>query len=463
MKKVLVPIVCILLLSILAVYLITTAYQKRNGSVSGESVETEELVSLDDLIATDTVLLAGKDLTAKKLTIRPLGDRAEYELIYDGTVPFTNKYGNAITVEEIPAGEILEITYSKHSGVIRSVQVSDENWTLEDVTDFEVNEKKKMITLMGDAYQFDDNIAIFASDAPAALMDLNEMDTITVKGFQRKVCSLIVKRGHGYLRIRNDTYFVGGWIEVGQKIIRRITEDMLLPVPEGSYTVKVSNRGYAGTEKVTVKRDEETVLDLAGIKVEEVAICHVQFKLTPSYAQLYVDDEITDYEERVPLEFGTHRIRVEAAGYQTVNSSVKVGNQYANIEIALDPVDEDATEDAKDKTPGGAENQTEGVPTGLTSGNDVASATTTPTPSDADHAAVGGSRKIYVEAPVGAEVYLDGNYIGVAPVNVNKVTGSHTITLSKSGSVTKSYTIYVESDDRDVTLSFSDLLPEGGN
>ena len=58
------------------------------------------------------------------------------------------------------------------------------------------------------------------------------------------------------------------------------------------------------------------------------------------------------------------------------------------------------------------------------------------------------------------EVYLDGNYIGVSPVNFKKVTGSHTITLRKNGYQAKSYTIYLYDDGQDITYSFTDLEPE---
>ena len=67
---------------------------------------------------------------------------------------------------------------------------------------------------------------------------------------------------------------------------------------------------------------------------------------------------------------------------------------------------------------------------------------------------------MYVESPEETEVFLDGIYVGITPVLfVRPDKGSHVITLSKNGYVTKSYTIMVADDDNDVTLSFSDLVP----
>ena len=62
--------------------------------------------------------------------------------------------------------------------------------------------------------------------------------------------SVTVEKGHGYLRLVNDENFVGGWLEIGQTQIVRITEDMLVvTVPEGSYQVDISYNGGWRHEK----------------------------------------------------------------------------------------------------------------------------------------------------------------------------------------------------------------------
>lgn len=460
MKRAIVPITFILILVILGAYLITKEYQKKNRPGPQEIPETEEVVSLDDLQTSDTAILLEKKEDEKKLRLRHLGNVEDYELSYDGQVPFLNKYGNAITLSEIQNGEILDVIYSKHSGKLNSVQVSDQTWTMTGMLDYEIDSRRKIITIMGEAYQYGADLMIYSEGEPIRLMDVTNMDTLTIKGYNRKVCSMIVEKGHGYLRIANDAYFIGGWIEVGQKIIRPITEDMLLPVPEGRYKVRVTNRGYAGEENVVIERDKETKLDLSKIEIEEVAVGHVEFDLTPDFAQLYVDGEITDYEERVPLEFGTHRIKVEAAGYETVETNIKIGNDYANVEISLDPLPEGEEEEVDKRPPTEATEETPVTENGTEQTATESAPAVQNTTNNAPLTTISENKKIYVEAPVDAEVYLDGNYIGVAPISTGKVTGAHTITLSRSGYITKSYTIYVENDQNDVTLSFSELLEE---
>ena len=67
--------------------------------------------------------------------------------------------------------------------------------------------------------------------------------------------------------------------------------------------------------------------------------------------------------------------------------------------------------------------------------------------------------KVTFDAPIGAEAYLDGNYVGMLPVSFAKTAGKHTVTLSKEGYETKSYTIQIDSEYTNVTYTFPALVP----
>ena len=66
--------------------------------------------------------------------------------------------------------------------------------------------------------------------------------------------------------------------------------------------------------------------------------------------------------------------------------------------------------------------------------------------------------KVYIDAPDGVEAYLDGSYVGVTPVSFNKEPGSHVVTLRKSGYQTRSYTLQIDEEEKDVNYSFTDLI-----
>ncbi|MDE6687312.1 MAG: PEGA domain-containing protein, partial [Lachnospiraceae bacterium] len=67
--------------------------------------------------------------------------------------------------------------------------------------------------------------------------------------------------------------------------------------------------------------------------------------------------------------------------------------------------------------------------------------------------------KVTIEGPEGVEVFKDGSYIGLAPVSFPKEEGSYVIILRKNGCQTRSYTIMVDDSAKDISYSFSALLP----
>ena len=149
-------------------------------------------------------------------------------------------------------------------------------------------------------------------------MDLNPADILTFHGIDSTVLSVTVEKGHGYLRLVNDENFVGGWLEIGQTQIVRITEDMLVTVPEGSYQVDISYNGGGGTKNVVINRNEETTLDIGDLEVAEAQYGMVLFSLNPSDAELYIDGSQVDASQPITLEYGIHQIIAKADGYKSL-------------------------------------------------------------------------------------------------------------------------------------------------
>ncbi len=503
-EKVVIPVIIIVIITMLGIYYISKEYEKQQSEKRAQQIAeeaaaqtVEEPVSSEELVYESIAMLVGKDTEAHKLKFLAVDNDKLFELEYTNATPILGRYGDSLTIDQIMLGEILDVSYSIHSRELFELRISSEAWTFTDVTKFKINEDEHMMEIAGSTYKLPKTSIVSYGDELATFMDVTNVDTLTVKGYGRRVCSVIVERGHGYVRLQNDSYFEGGWIEIGQEIIKTVTEEMLIPVPEGSYHVRLTNKGYAAEEDVTVERDKETLIDLSQVDIKEVAIGHVAFEIDPDYAQLYVDGEMTDFDERVALEYGIHRVHVECAGYRDVDTNIRLSDKYANVDITLEREDEDSstTRTTTNRamtatltpvpTPGTISTETDAdngnvypnlrnaaTPTPYyenstastaASTSSTASATDTSASTTASTAAdvISDTQKMYVECPEGAEVYIDGIYVGIAPITFIKPTaGSHVVTLSKNGYKTKSYTVSVYGDERDVTLSFSDLVQE---
>lgn len=382
----------------------------------------------------DTAILVGRDGKEGQMTFLNLALGCRYTLSLDGTTRLYDKYGEAISADQVRKGDIVDITFLKSKKHLTTMRKSAGSWGYFDVVRYEVNTARGEVTLGEEVYKLTSNTQYLSGDRDIELMDLNAADVLSFQGLGNQVLSVRVEKGHGYLRLANDEKFIGGWIEVGQAQIQRITADMLLLVPEGSYQVNISNKGGGGTKSVEIRRNEESVLDIGDLEVPEPQTGTVFFSLTPSDAELYVDGVKTSAAGPVSLEYGMHQLIVRAEGYQSITRYIRVAQESASFDIVMDAVG----------TGGEAEE----------SGSTGESSSSVPDP-------VTDYYKVYIDAPEGAEVYLDGHYVGIAPCSFRKEAGAHVIILRKNGYETRSYTLQVDDAEKDMSYSFADLVRYG--
>lgn len=384
----------------------------------------------------DTAVIVKINKGEETITFLNLMLGKNYTLQYDGTTVFSDKYEQPLSLEQIREGDIVDITFLKSKKQLTTLKLSASGWSNEEVSRYHFNATAHDVTIGEDIYKITGDTLIFSRGEKIELMDINETDILTFQGIDRTVYSIVVEKGHGYLRLTGDENFIGGWIEVGQNIIHPITEGMLLTVPEGSYQVQLSTAGGGGTKNVIINRNEEVSLDISDLKVEEPKYGQVIFTMTPSSATLYVDGSIVDTSAPVELQYGIHQLIARASGYNTLTSYLKVGEEVAGIDIELE-----ATTAVKDDDD-----------------DDEPSVSNEPSVSDGNSNTVTEYYQVYIDAPEGAEVYVDGNYIGISPISFRKVAGPHVITLRRTGYETRSYTIQVDEEDKDVTYSFAELV-----
>lgn len=406
----------------------------------------------------DTAVVVGINSKDKSVTFFNIVKNRNYTLIYDGTSKLSDKYKNSMSMEQINPGDIVDITFLKSKKHLNSLQLSESAWTLTDVSRFELLPNKKELRISDNIYNFTEDLLVYSNGNSAQIMDINVCDTINIQGIGHTIYSISIDKGHGYLRLKNDEYFLGGWIEVGNEIIRTISEDMLLVVPEGTYDVLLSAKGISGVKNVSITRDKETELDIGDLKGEEIKkYGNLIFAITPDTATLYLDGEEQDISKAVKIEYGIHQMMAKAEGYQTIVQYIKVGQENATIQVTLEKQDEkkdtvssnnvDITQNQENTNP--VVTPTPAITPMVTPSVTPSISSNTPTTST--------GYRVTVDAPVDVEVYVDGNYVGIAPISFPKVEGIHVVTLRKTGYATRSYTINVDGEEKDASFSFSDL------
>jgi len=250
--------------------------------------------------------------------------------------------------------------------------------------------------------------------------------------FAGKLVSVVVELGHGYVRLANQDTYVGGMVEIGYDVIVPVTSDMLVAVREGKYTLRIYNGNYSDSKPVEVKKGKEVTVDLTDIAIPTGT---VTFNITPADATLYIEGEKQDTFAYTNL-YGSYGIRVTCEGYKTFNGSFKISKSLNTFDIEL-VVDGETTEETTETT---TETATATTTTEATTESTTGSEENTTEGGGTEASSTTGNT-ITIKGPAGAGVYLDGDYVGLAPVTFPKVVGPHTITLYKTGYLIKSYTI----------------------
>lgn len=379
-----------------------------------------------DYDSEDAPLLIDKNVVEKTLTFLNLDLGKEYTLNYDGTSCFYDKYGTGLSLDQVSVGNLVDVRFVKNTKHLTSLSLTKNGWKADATDKYLINASKQEITIGEDVYRISSNARFFSGTEQIHLMDINSLDQLSFQGVDNMIYAATVERGHGYLRLTGQEYFVGGWLQVGLKLVQQVTEDMLIPVAEGAYEVVISNNGMVADRNISVSRNSETLLDLSDVQPEAPKVGQVIFSVTPEEAEVYVDGKQMDAARPVDLTYGIHQLICRAAGYKSVTRYISVGQPSAGINVELE-VSDGSDEDEDD---GGI---------------------------------IATYYQVHVDAPEGAELYLDGSYVGIVPCSFKKVSGTHVLTLSRKGYVTRSYTVTLDTEEKDASYSFEDLVKDGGD
>ena len=397
----------------------------------------EESLRLADSL--DRAVVQKIDEAKQKITFYNTVVGKSYTLSYDNATGIKSRHDEELVAGQLQVGDVVEVTFIKDEKKAKNIWLDSSVTVTEQVTGFSMNRTARIFEMNGEQYAIDASAPVLSEGEVFTLMDINEMDTLRIASVDRTIQSITIANGHGYVRLVNAESFEGGWVEFGQSIIRKVEKDMLLLIPAGDYEMLISNEDNFGTKSVAVKANEETQIDVSDLVKEEESssdkVGGIVFTIVPSDAVLKIDGQETDYSGVVNLSYGIHHIEVTKTGYSTLSRYIKVGQEMANISINMEEAseeDEDSVEDDKESVSGNS---------AITAGDE-------------------GEYKVYIDAPEGAELYVDSKYIGTIPTSFAKKSGTYTVSVRKSGYQTRSYSLEVDDSDKDVRYSFSTLEKE---
>ncbi|MGN1188493.1 MAG: PEGA domain-containing protein [Lachnospiraceae bacterium] len=363
-----------------------------------------------------TGVLSYVDTTEKRLRFIDINSGVEYEMPYSGGTDIRTKYDSVIAVVNMKLGEIYDIVCS-NTGMALSIYGNKNMWESSELTGVVVDENKKKINSGANEYSYFSNTLIISEDDKIKIAEIVEQDEVTLRGIDNTVYSVSVDKGHGYIKFTGINAFLGGYATIGAKYLVGVTDNMLVTMKEGTYKVELQNGSIIGTKEITVQKNVEQQLDFSEYVLPAKQMGTVSFSVTPKNAVMSIDGVEVDYSTPIALTYGTHKVKLVCNHYAEYTETFTVNSAYITKVIDMEPTSNTASTSAVN-----------------TSGY-----------------------KVEVTAPVGAALYVDSAYVGIVPCSFEKSYGNKTVTLSKSGYNTISYTIAIANASGDLTYAFPDL------
>ena len=325
------------------------------GYASGVEAATEEETQAEE---SSLYTVSGVDTTLSTMTFLNI-DAGRYEQYSytDGTI-FKDRHGSLISAASMVPGKVVTLTLRDKDLILEKVEQSADAWEMDDIGKFSYNEEDKIFTIGDTKYSYDEELQVFSGDAAIELSAVTGQDTLRIQGIDRKVLSVSVTTGHGVIQLVNTQALEGGWLSLNHKNYYKITENMQLEVPEGTYELTVAGNGYGGSTEVAVTRNEQISVDVDSIKGEDPKYCTLTFAVDVAGALMYIDGSQVDYTQPLQLQYGIHSIQITADGYDTWSKRLYVNSPEAQIEIALSGDDTGSTETESTETAGNEKDTT---------------------------------------------------------------------------------------------------------
>ena len=410
------------------------ASTKNTQSPSGSTAAIINAPTTAVDLRTELAVITYVNSDTKRLSVRTYEEGIDYTFYVQEPALIYSEYGNAMTMSQLNAGNVIDITFDAASSTVKEIHISDDVVRHLAVSDAAVNTSYRRITIYNKNYEYSRNVVVVSGNELITPEQLSTKDVLNLYEKDGKVVSIVVTRGHGYISLTGVDLFLGGYVNIGSENIKTIEKNMMITMTEGEYKVSVSKGEYYGAKTVTVIQNQVTTVDFSEFVADTVENGNVLFDINVEGANLYLNGKETDYSEgMLTIPVGTYTVRASADGYENYEQNIEIKADYQKVNINLKKIEESTSTTQQTTT---ASTETSGA---------RAEETTT---------RVSTKNRVYIDGPTGAIIYFDDSYLGVAPLDFAMVTGQHTF-IVVSGTTVKSYTVNLVEGADDVRYDFT--------
>ena len=260
----------------------------------------------------------------------------QFSYLFDEKSLLYDKYKKLIQFDKLEVGDVVNLETDNTKQKIKTLTLSKQVWKIDDVSDLIVESNGEIASFRGKKYAWDDQVGIFFQNKQLTLEELSRMDLLQITGKDKKILSIKVTTGHGFVLFTNGEKFEGGYILLGNLLAVQIQKDLMLPIRAGKILLSVMKDGMGGSKEVEILENQKLEVDLSAFSQEVVGSGEVTFTLMQEGAKLYINGTIVDLTQPQRLNYGVYQIKVKAEGYDSWTRTLVVRSEKTTLVIDLD-------------------------------------------------------------------------------------------------------------------------------
>ncbi len=332
----------------------------------------------------------------------------EHDVIYNMPISndtvVTDSNGSKLKNSVVEVGHVVKAYIDFDSKKVVSINYTSDAWERDNILGSAVTVDNDTIVVGEMVYNYDaDNILVVFEDSVAKLSDISASDVLCVRGFENNVLSVRIKESGGYITVIGWDEIENGTISIdGESTVKLDKEKIKISSGKHTLIIKGDNiEEYIADVYVTP--GGEVGIDLGDM----VNMGTIVFTSNVADYDLYINGSLYEGGNECELPYGDYTLSAVKDGYNTWFKEVKLENDRLDVAINFE------------KT-----------------------ATT-------------GRITIYSQ-PTAAEIYIEEEYVGRAPVMLEKPYGEYLLRASLEGYPDFIDIITVSGADNSVTAKLAD-------
>lgn len=320
----------------------------------------------------------------------------------------TDEKGLSIRPDILQLGDLLMIELDEEG--VNVISATYSGVIQQTVTGLTVDTTEKHLESKDKVFSYDDHTMFLYKDEAISPEDLEPCDVLTIYGTKDTVWSAKVTEYHGYIRVAHPEAVKNGTFQLDSEKAVPLGQVDRLPVSVGKHTIVVSGENIESRkDTVVVQEGEETVYDVSGTQ-KKMGVLVVNANV--SDYKLYINGTLTDTKNPAVLPFGEYDVVILKEGYVQWNKKVSLKEDTVTVSAELEKTEKPEKEDK--------------------------------------YGAV--SFKSNVED---TEVWVDGVNMGLTPLQIDLIYGTHQVVFRKEGYTDHTQTVTVESSTTNVSGTLS--------